>query len=78
MVNSKVYPLTDPVALAAKIKAAGGPAINPTQESGTATADGVTIEWGCGDGKVLLTILKKPFFISYATIWSHVDAVFGS
>jgi len=82
--NFKIYPLTDPAALTAKIEAAGGPKIDPTQTVGKATDCGVTLGWSVealvgGDaGQITITILSKPWLIPASTIWSHVDAVFSS
>jgi hypothetical protein len=78
MTQARTYPLFDPAALAAKVKAAGGPAIDPTQPSGKATADGVTIGWSITRGEIVITIFSKPWIVPYAAIWSHVDAVLGS
>jgi hypothetical protein len=75
--QAKTYRLADPAAIAAKVKAAGGPALDPTQATGQATADGVTLSWSVNRGEVLITILRKPWMIAYSAIWSHVDAVFG-
>jgi hypothetical protein len=77
MSEARTYPLLDPAALAAKVKAVGGPAIDPTQAVGKATADGVTIGWSVTKGQILITILSKPWITPYAAIWSHIDAVLG-
>lgn len=75
MSQAKTYRLSDPAAIAAKVRAAGGPALDPTQASGQATADGVTLSWSIGKGQILVTIIRKPWMIAYGAIWSHVDAV---
>jgi hypothetical protein len=67
----------DPAAIAAKVKAAGGPALDPTQGSGQASADGVTLSWSISQGNILVTIIRKPWVIAYSAIWSHVDSVLG-
>ncbi len=77
MSQAKTYSLTDPAAVAAKVKAAGGPALDPTQTSGQASADGVTLSWSIWQGQILVTILRKPWMITDSAIWSHVDAVLG-
>lgn len=82
MPNSKVYPLKNPVALAEKIKAEGGPTIDPRITVGTASADGVTLGWSidylpAGD-TITITVIKKPWVIPMGTIWSHVDALFAA
>jgi hypothetical protein len=69
--------MLDPVAVAAKVKAAGGPALDPTQATGQASADGVTLSWSILRGQILVTIVQKPWMIAYSVIWNHVDAVFG-
>ena len=76
--TSKTYPLPDPAAVAAKVAAAGGPRVDPTQRIGAASADGVTLSWSIADGQITLTIEKKPFFISDATIWAHADPLFAT
>jgi hypothetical protein len=77
MIQVRTYPLVDPAAVAAKVKAAGGPAINPAQTSGTASADGVTIGWTTPEDHILITIVSKPWIASYGMIWSHIDAILG-
>jgi hypothetical protein len=78
MSQAKTYPLSDPASIAAKVKGAGGPEINPSQAAGQATADGVTLGWTISPGQILVTIIRKPWVIAYSAIWSHVDAVLGS
>jgi hypothetical protein len=77
MSQAKTYALPDPAAIAAKVKAAGGPAVDPTQSSGEASADGVTLGWSISQGQILVTIVRKPWMVPYSAIWSHVDAVLG-
>jgi hypothetical protein len=77
MSQAKTYLLSDPAAVAAKVKAAGGPALDPTQATGEASADGVTLSWSISQGKILITIIRKPWMIAYSAIWSHVDAALG-
>lgn len=69
--------MLDSVAVAAKVKAAGGPAVDPTQATGEANADGVTLSWSILGGQILVTIVQKPWMIPYSTIWNRVDAVLG-
>jgi hypothetical protein len=77
MSQARTYPLSDPAAVAAKVKAAGGPAIDPTQPTGRASADGVTIGWSISKGQILITIISKPWIAPYSSIWSHIDSVLG-
>ena len=77
MIQARTYPLFDPATLAAKVKAAGGPAIDPAQPSRTASADGVTIEWTVAKDHIVITIVNKPWIAGYGTIWSHIDAILG-
>ena len=77
MSQAKTYALPDPAAIAAKVKAAGGPLFDPTQSTGQASADGVTLGWSISQGQVLITIIRKPWMIAYSAIWSHVDAILG-
>jgi hypothetical protein len=76
MSQARVYAMSDPVAVAAKLKAAGGPAVDPTQTAGMATADGVTLSWHILGGQIFVTIVQKPWMIGYSTIWNHVDSIF--
>ena len=73
--QARTYPLVDRDGLAAKVKAAGGPAIDPTHSLGKATADGVTIGWNTTGNQILVTILDKPWVVPYSAIWSHIDAI---
>jgi hypothetical protein len=77
MSQARTYLIADPAAVAAKVKAAGGPAVDPTQATGKASADGVTIGWSMSGGQITITILQKPWMVPYSAIWSHVDAVLG-
>jgi hypothetical protein len=77
MSQARTYAMLDPVAVAARVKAAGGPALDPTQAEGQASADGVMLSWSILRGQIVVTILQKPWMIAYGTIWSHVDAVLG-
>ena len=69
--------MSDPAAITAKVKAAGGPVIDPTKATGRAVADGVTIEWSIQEGEIVITILSKPWIAPYSSIWSHIDSVLG-
>jgi hypothetical protein len=77
MSQARTYPLLDPGAVVAKVKAVGGPPLDPTQTTGKASADGVTVGWSISQGQILVTILAKPWMVPYSAIWSHVDAVLG-
>jgi hypothetical protein len=78
MNQAKTYSLSDPAAVAAKVKAAGGPALDPTQATGRASVDGVTIGWSVSAGNILVTIISKPWVVPYSAIWSHIDTMLGS
>jgi hypothetical protein len=82
--QSKSYQVTDLTSLAAKVKSLGGPAIDPTQPTGEATADGVHLSWAISPalspvvGDVItVTIISKPWVVPYSTIWSHLDSFFA-
>jgi hypothetical protein len=77
MSQARTYPISDSVAIAAKVKAAGGPAIDPAQPTGQTSADGVTIGWSIENGQILITIISKPWIVPYSTIWSHIDTILG-
>jgi hypothetical protein len=77
MSQARSYAVADPGAVVAKVKAAGGPALDPAQASGQASADGVTIGWSVSQGWIVVTILSKPWVVPYSAIWSHIDAVMG-
>ena len=77
MSQARTYSIADPAAIAAKVKAAGGPALDPTQAEGLASADGVTIGWSMGPGQIVVTIISKPWVVPYSAVWSHVEAVLG-
>jgi hypothetical protein len=75
MAQSKIYLLADPAALAAKVKAAGGPQLDPSQPTGEASADGVTLGWEITDTRINITILSKPWFMPYGVLWGKIDAM---
>lgn len=71
------YPVSDPVALAAKLKAEGGPAIDPTQTSGSLPPEhGVKLTWLLQSGNIQIIVASKPFFISYDQIKNGLDHFF--
>lgn len=78
MSQAKTYLLTDPAAVAAKIKAAGGPQLDPTQPTGQAAADGVTIGWSIANNMITITVISKPWVVPYSAIWSHIDPLFAN
>lgn len=63
--------------LAAKIRAADGPNIDPTQATGKATAYGVSVSWVVNAGKIILTIQSKPFLIPASIVWEHAASFFS-
>ena len=69
--------MSDPAAIAVKVKAAGGPAIDLTKATGKATADGVSIGWSICEGEIVITILSKPWIASNRSVWSRIDGVLG-
>lgn len=71
------YPMPDPAAAAAKIKAAGGPFIDPTQPTGTASTHGVNLAWAIADGKIDITPTHKPWYVTDDQIKSGLDKFFG-
>lgn len=75
--NSRTYPLTDPAALAAKIAAAGGPQIDPTQSTGRASSHSVTLAWSITPGTITIEIVAKPWVIPCGAVYEHLDALFG-
>jgi hypothetical protein len=77
MNQARVYTLSDPAAIALKVRSAGGPAIDPAQPIGQASADGVTIGWDIANGQIAITVISKPWIVPYGTIWSHIDDVLG-
>jgi len=78
MSQSKTYPLPDPAAIALKVKAAGGPAIDPTQPTGEASGDGVVASWSVSGNQVTISILSKPWALPWGLLWSKIDAIFAN
>ncbi len=78
MNQARTYLISDPAAVTAKVKAAGGPAIDLSQAIGEASADGVTIGWNMSKGQIVITIIHKPWVATYGAIWSHVETVLGN
>lgn len=78
MAQTRNYALVDPAALAAKVQAAGGPQLDPTQPTGNASADGVTVTWSVTPNRIAITVESKPWIVPWSTIWSHVDSLFPS
>jgi hypothetical protein len=82
---SFTYPLTNPSALAAKILAAGGPAIDPTKTTGSASANTalgkVTLEWlgapGAPRAHNTNTVDSKPWDMPLGTIGEHLSLLFA-
>jgi hypothetical protein len=76
--QTRNFALVSPTDLAAKVKAAGGPQLDPTQPTGTATADGVTVTWEVSPNRIAITVTEKPWIVSWDTIWAHVQKLFPS
>lgn len=73
------YPCPDPEALAAKVKAAGGPSIDPTQTSGELPPhEGVVLDYDfdAGAKTITFTVKSKPFFVPIGSIKSALDEFF--
>lgn len=77
MSQQRTYTVTDPAAVAAKVLAEGGPALDPTQPTGTASGDGVTIDWVESGSQITVTVESKPFLVPWSVIWAHLDALFS-
>lgn len=73
--DSQIYTIFDVPALAARIRAAGGPQIDPSETTGEAEADGVTLRWSVSGNQITVTIVHHPWIISESTIWSHIAKV---
>lgn len=78
MSEARTYVIGDPVVVTAKVRAAGGPAIDLNQAIGEASADGVTIGWNICKGEIVITVLHKPWIVQYGAIWSHIETILGS
>ena len=78
MSQAKTYRIGDVAALAGRIKAAGGPQLDPTSPAGRAAADGVTIGWSIADHVITVTVISKPWVVPYGAIWSHIDPLFAN
>lgn len=74
---SYTYPVTDKAALAAKLKADGGPAIDLTQTSGELPPEhGVHLKWSFANDVITIDMVSKPFFVSQGQIKSALDEFF--
>lgn len=72
------YPVSDKVALAAKLKAEGGPAIDLSQTSGELPPQhGVHLKWVLANDAITIDVVSKPFFVSEGQIKSALDGFFG-
>ncbi len=78
MSQAKTYAITDAAVVAAKIRAAGGPQLDPTVPTGRAAADGVTIGWSIAHDRITVTVISKPWVVPYGAIWSHIDPLFAT
>lgn len=76
--QTRNFALVSPAVLAEKIKAAGGPAIDPTQPTGKATAKGVTLSWVVSPGAIAITVDSKPWDFPMGVIWEHITSLFPS
>lgn len=76
--QSKTYLLADPAAVAAKILAFNGPRLDPTKPTGEVETHGCKLSWVVANGSITITVVDKPFFISYGQIWNSVGELFGA
>ncbi len=74
---SRTYPLLNPTATAAKILAEGGPAIDPSQTTGSVETHGVKLAWTIADGQITVTVVSKPWIIPMAQIIGELDRFFA-
>lgn len=74
---SKTYPLTNPAALAARIAAAGGPVIDPSQPTGEIAAHGCKLGYAIANGSITVTLLHKPFGVPDGMVFGKLDQLFA-
>lgn len=77
MGQSKTYALVDPEKLTAKIQQLGGPAIDATKPIGTALAHGCQLQWLITGSNITITVLSKPFYVSYGQVWNALGELFS-
>jgi hypothetical protein len=75
---TKTYPMSDPAAACAKILAAGGPKIDPTQAKGTISSNGCVFNYVLNNGTIAITLAHKPMVIPQSMIADKLDEFFGS
>jgi uncharacterized Fe-S cluster protein YjdI len=74
--TEKTYTITNRQAIIDKIESIGGPKIDVSQSTGIARADGVSLHWMLSGDTVTINIVSKPWLVSEARIWEHIDSVF--
>lgn len=72
-----LFPIVDPVATAARVKAAGGPTIDSTQPTGDAVAHGVHLGWVISEGIITISVVSKPWYVSESQITDALEGFFG-
>jgi hypothetical protein len=72
------YPCPDPVALAAKVKAAGGPTLDPTVMSDDLPPEhGVHLSYVIDAGTITIAVQSKPFYVPMGQIKDALDGFFA-
>lgn len=74
---TRTYAMPDMAATAARIKALGGPVIDPTKATGEIKYSGCTFDYAYADGKVAITLTHKPFYAPESTVAGKLDGFFG-
>lgn len=83
MTQSRTYTLTDPQAVVDKIAAVNGPKLDPTQPTGEVEAHGCKLAWSIAPetpnihATITVTVLDKPFYVSYGEIWNQLGELFA-
>jgi hypothetical protein len=77
---TRTYPFSsaEGLALAAKIKEAGGPVIDPTATSGNAEHEGVSLRYVILADTISVTVTDKPFVYPCSSIFDKLDSYFGT
>lgn len=73
----KTYTVTDPVKLSERFAQFHIPGVDFTKPTGDVEVHGCKLGWQTAVNAVTITVLSKPFYVSYGQIWNALSELFA-
>lgn len=75
--QTKTYYVTNVANLTAKFEQMDGPAVDFSKPTGTVETHNCNLSWSIAGAAVTITVLSKPFYVSYGQIWNSLTELFA-